>query len=345
MGIKVKLKKLNQYGMVSIIVTMILIIVMTLVVIAMSRNAIREQRQALDRQLSDQAFYNAESGINDWVNYLYNTSGLPDDKTACATLNPPYVGAPNPVIGTSGTNKYTCLLYDKTPQSIVFNNLGISDSKTIPITPNTNLRFLKFSWSSTSSVTTTTACNITSGSILPTSLPANCNLGGLEVNITDPGSLTRTNLVENNFLSYFLPGSGPPNSTVLFTSGRGSANQGLIGIPNCVNNVGCNIKIGLGLLAGQTVFLHVKSIYLANDIEITGTDFSGNPVSFSNAQFMIDATGKASDVLRRVQVRVGAISQYAGTDFSIRSQDAICKLITVEKDSAPATATIDPSCL
>ena len=47
-------KKLNQQGLVSIVVTMLLILVMTLVVLGMSRNSIREQRQALDRQLSDQ---------------------------------------------------------------------------------------------------------------------------------------------------------------------------------------------------------------------------------------------------------------------------------------------------
>ena len=354
MATKTRLKPLGDNGMVSIIVTMIMIIVMTLVVLAMSRNSITEQRQALDRQLSDQAFYNAESGINDWANYLSRNAGspnIPNQKSRCDNTEIPTPPSPLPSqqIGPDATNTYSCILYDKAPDSIIFSNLDPSDGKTMPITPNINLQRLVFSWTSTNVQTTTTGCNLTSGGLLPTSLPTNCNVGGLKVDLVDQSSLSRTNLTNNSFISYLLPNfsSTPaPPSTILLSAGRGTANQGLKGIARCVNNVGCSITVNIGgLPANNTLFLHIKSLYLANNVTITGFRNDGAPVRFLNGQILIDATGKANDVLRRVQVRVGAQNQYEPTDFSLRTVDAICKLITVNKDGTPQpTATLDPRC-
>ena len=142
MGRQLSLKK-DEKGIVSIIVTVILILVMTLIVLGMARNSAREQRQALDRQLSDQAFYNAESGINDWADYLFKNSSsitIPDRKITCQAEGLPAGTFPNPqpdnkIDGPNGANKYTCLLYDKAPQNILISSLSTSESKVMPITP------------------------------------------------------------------------------------------------------------------------------------------------------------------------------------------------------------------
>lgn len=351
MATKTRLKSLGDNGMVSIIVTMILIIVMTLVVLAMSRNAITEQRQALDRQLSDQAFYNAESGINDWANYLSRNAGstnIPNQKSRCDNTEIPTPPSPLPTqqIGPDATNTYSCILYDKAPTSIIFSNLDPKDGKTMPITPDISLQGLVFSWTSTNVQTTTGGCNFTVGGLLPPSLPPFCNVGGLKVDLVDQSSINRTDLTNNSFISYLLPNDSPilaPPSTILLSAGRGTANQGLKGIAKCVNNVGCSITVDIGgLPANSTLLMHIKSLYLTNNITITGFRNDGTPVRFINSQILIDATGKANDVLRRVQVRVGAQNQYEPTDFSLRTVDAICKLIRVDKDSA--TATLDARC-
>jgi PilX N-terminal len=359
MSFSLRLRKLGESGMVSIIVTMVLIIVMTLVVLGMSRNSIREQRQALDRQLSDQAFYNAESGIGDWAKHLSDPANalLPVDKTTCddSGYNRPAGGNQ---IGPDTENTYSCLLYDKAPRSIILSDLSISDSKTIPITSATGISSLVFSWTSSSAGgTVTSGCSVSAGGALPTTLgPTNCNLGGLKVDLVDPGVLNRTALTTNNFIAYLLPNNGGAGATLNYASGRGNsadpvpsvANQGLIGVANCANGTGCSISINFSpnnLPSNSTLFLHLRSLYQTNNVVITGIDSAGNPVRFINSQIMIDATGKAKDVLRRVQVRVGATSQYAGTDFSLRTADSICKLIDVNKDAVPATAAIDARCL
>jgi hypothetical protein len=55
----------REGGFVSIIVCMIIMTILSLITIGFAQIMAREQRQALDRQLSSQAFYAAESGVND----------------------------------------------------------------------------------------------------------------------------------------------------------------------------------------------------------------------------------------------------------------------------------------
>lgn len=347
MAEKYRLKSLGQEGMVSIIVTMVLIIVMTLVVLAMSRNSIIEQRQALDRQLSDQAFYNAESGINDWANYLYNNPTLQIEKTTCDSSG--FTGAPNNQIGTDPTNTYPCILYDKAPTSIVYSNVSPEEGKVVTINPNINLRTLTFSWKGSTQNILTAGCNSNTGSLLPTGLPANCNVGGVKLDLIDPSTANRDALINNNFTAYLLPNGSVAPSTINLSSGRGAAGQGMIGIARCTTAAGCSISINMdsfgagGLPANSTLYMHFRALYSSIDPTITGVDASGNSVRFNNSQTLLDATGKANDVLRRVQVRIGARSQYEQTDFSLRTVDSICKLITVDRDAA--IASIDSQCL
>ncbi len=58
-----KLKQ-NESGLAAIAVTMIIMGIVTLIVVGFATLMRREQRQALDQQLSTQAFYAAESGVN-----------------------------------------------------------------------------------------------------------------------------------------------------------------------------------------------------------------------------------------------------------------------------------------
>src|SRR6056297_3601709 len=131
----------NQAGFVSIIVASILMVIMTLITIGFTQLMQREQRQALDRQLSTQAYYAAESGINDFYTYLQASNESPDDfpfdqkeKTDCDTdaLSESFNGG---VLDDSGLIRYTCLQYDLDPETIELNNGSIEtdQSKVVPI--------------------------------------------------------------------------------------------------------------------------------------------------------------------------------------------------------------------
>src|SRR3954464_6641054 len=90
-NMRAKNAKLNsEAGMASFLIVMILMLVITLIVIGFAQVTRRNSREALDRQLSSQAFYAAESGVNVTTNAIIshvNTYGLGSlpTKTACGS--------------------------------------------------------------------------------------------------------------------------------------------------------------------------------------------------------------------------------------------------------------------
>ncbi len=345
---RVKFVRLNdESGMVSIMVTMILIIVMTLIVLAMSQDSNRQQRQSLDRQLSDQAFYNAESGINDWKNYLdaYSTSStLPVEKKECSltTYSGPSVPTPVPtpdVISGDTSNQYTCVLYDRAPTTIEYSKLLPGDGQTVELLPKDGgqINNLTFSWTFNPLVA---SCNnnITTTSVLP----SNCNTAGLQVSLIDSGAspIRRSDLINNAYISYMFPRTSGGATTDNFASRVGPANQGGRVLTNCTS-AGCTMKIQN--INKNRLLLHLETLYTSPDkIVISGQKPDGTAVRFVGAQTMIDSTGRSQDVLRRVRVRIPTQNSSSTIGFSaLRTALPICKLLTVDK--AARTATLDPS--
>lgn len=122
--------KNNQSGFASIIIAMVLILVLSLMTVGFAQLMQREQRSALDKQLSSQAYYAAESGVNDAVAAINN--GFDTSKTTCApytsaqanTLDSGNPKSPastyltNNQVGADTGAKYTCLLINLTPTFI-----------------------------------------------------------------------------------------------------------------------------------------------------------------------------------------------------------------------------------
>src|SRR5579862_1015912 len=113
------LKQKDQSGMASFLIVTIIVTLMALVSIGFSNLSSREQRQSLDRELSDQAYYAAESGLNDAKNYLSNPANQNTPNSSC---NAP--SANNFINGGdlsgSGVAKYTCVVINPTPTSMPF---------------------------------------------------------------------------------------------------------------------------------------------------------------------------------------------------------------------------------
>src|SRR5665647_2919352 len=113
--------KLNQSqsGMVAIFVTMLMIIVISLIVLGFAQVTRRNQRNTLDSQLSTQAYYAAESGVNDAASDLQRkiVAGAPlPSKTTCAMLEGSYDFTTKNTLTTDVS--YTCLLIDPNPSSL-----------------------------------------------------------------------------------------------------------------------------------------------------------------------------------------------------------------------------------
>lgn len=327
----------NERGLVSIIVSLVFITILSLVTMSFALLMRREARQALDRQLSTQAFYAAESGVNDAIQNLGNIQSNTDCGTnptgANATLAPGL--------------EYTCLLVNQAPTALEYQDVGTNDSTIARVKADSSIQKIRISWNSTEGSTNFATNNehyLPQGAFSATNTNGFSYIGGgtgiLRMDLIPiTGTLSRANIITNTQTAFLYPKSGAAGSVVQrgYTANNGSQGDFIDG--NCDASKQpryCSIEI-TNLPAGTTTYyLRLKSIYHASNVKIEGfsTNASTTPLSLVGSQVIIDATGKANDVLRRIQVRVPTSTNYYYPEFALESADDICKLIiTIPPDT------------
>ena len=364
----------NQAGMVSLIVTMILMVVMSLIVLGFARITRHEQRQALDRQLSAQAYYAAESGINDAVRALTNSpsyegydvgggnDGGTGNKTHCEP--DPAGGVPPSPLGP-GSNKvedpanpikseYTCLLINQNPTSLVFKPVGEGQAisadvrfKRPSVPGDATAESIVISWSPDDG-------SPVSPPVAPVFFPNfprrvvgitwNSNTAVARLQLTNFGSspddYSRINL-DNSTLTAFLYPVTAGVGTINF-SGL-PANHGQIIAGNCA----AICRVTINNVNTTHAFLRIGSIYRDSQITIQAYNTSSpEPLVMTGGQAVIDSTGKAQDVLRRIQVRLPLKAKSSPMNYALQATDGICKNFTIGPgfgvDSAPSICDFAP---
>jgi hypothetical protein len=89
----------------------------------------------------------------------------------------------------------------------------------------------------------------------------------------------------------------------------------------------------------NNMYLRLRSVYKPVKVNITAQNAGGTNVPLSGAQVVVDSTGKVSDVLRRIQVRVPIVTTGNYPEFALESMTTICKKFV----AWPGGATVDPS--
>lgn len=358
----------NQQGMVAIMVTIILMTIIGLVVIGFAKISQRDARQALDRQLSTQAYYAAETGVNDVgrkvAAALIARDGSFDfynSKTYCggggAGTSPVNDLAPAGASSTLDTVYkigYTCVKVDPRPTSIEYSP-ALKQGHSVIVRANTDavIKEVTFSWQSP--LGTNFDCPYPGGT--PGSLPPitgagawdtdQCNAGLLRVDIIPTvGNLSRNALIDGSMTAFLYP-----NNTATTGRNAGSAanitglgNQGAIIQSGCVGTDGtyaCNARINVGSIRTGYV-LRILPMYEDAFLSITATDGADKPQRIQNAQVVVDSTGKSQDVLRRIQVRlpINNFDPLSVPDYAIQATDGLCKvLISVRAPSVNGTVT------
>lgn len=326
----------KQAGMVAIMVTLILMIVISLIVLGFAQISRRNQRQALDRQLSTQAFYAAETGVNDAA-VLINAavaSGQPvADKPDCASNGGGFYTL-NPIIDSGNDIEYTCLTVDPTPGSLVKGSIGTRGTIIPLIAESGVIDTVTLKWFSTETTNATPAANCpsTKGTFPPSGQApwGSCGYGVLRFDLvrTDGAALSMAGLQSNTMTSFVVPlrPSGSGNvASVGYSSSLNGANN-LLGV--LCSNTECSLTINA--MGQSQYYMRVSSLYKDVALQITGTNASG-AVNFTGAQAVIDATGKAQDVLRRVQVRIPLFGTGVNllSDYAVQSSEALCKRFSV----------------
>lgn len=327
----------EQSGIVSLIVTMLIMFLLSLVVISFARVVRREQRQALDRQLNTQAFYAAETGVNQAINALktgYTGNTGNGEKTTCdPDVAGPLAGTANELDATVGI-KYTCLLIDRAPTALVYDDVGTNQSKVVPIKRADNgvINAITIAWQGKSEdAGGFVSCPAVGG--FPDAYPAACKTGVLRIDLVPvAGSISEAALSTTAMTIFLQPrtsGTGP----IVYGPATIGSNQGLTVAGSCsaaTTPKFCTAQIS-GLSANE-YRLRMKSVYLANAVTICSPDcLSG--ADLADAQATIDATGKANDVLRRIQVRYPLAITGVGVDNALFSNQTICKRLAITSTS------------
>ena len=333
--------RLNEEGIVSIVVTLIIMIVLTLIVTGFAQLARREQREALDRQLSAQASYAAESGINALKAALPFISAT--SRTDCND-NSIVVGSnqPDPFAEKnkklSDNTSYTCLLFNKQLTELRYQGVGADDAVIAPLSLKNSsgasipLGNLNISW------------NAKNGS---KSVYSNSNLGVFPSTQAwgDSIGILRLDLIPIPNTGIAISPAGLDGSTKSFllqprTNGDvekriGDIKNGdVIGV-TC-NSGNCSFKITE--LIENKYYLRMRSIYNPSSVTLNNQAQGGGSSTnvFTNAQIEIDSTGKATDVLKRIKVRIvdttSTSSIKSGSifpEYVFSSKDNLCKRLSL----------------
>jgi len=344
--------KNNQSGLASMVIVILIMTLLTLIVISMTQNSNREQRQALDRQLNSQALYAAESGIADAKDYIAKNTDAPKKKTKCDNTEIPgaTVGQQfkdkNPQVGDAELGAvYSCVLYDREPESLVFDNVDTGSPVIMPIEDagGLTIRSLTFNWKKKGSGTGPTSGGQTNvhtyggcqGSgqteVLLRNWPSTgCDAGMLRVELINPAPTDRDTFLDRTFLAYFKPTPNEPTPTIQYSQAATLDRQGALVNGKCDENGECTATITN--VNSTKLYLSLRSLYIPNELtSIKGVaeiaDGTTRPVKFREAQVSVDSTGRAADILKRISVRV-PLSGLQGsliTPFVLQTSDDLCK--------------------
>ncbi|MCA9324750.1 hypothetical protein KDA23_01635 [Candidatus Saccharibacteria bacterium] len=340
----------QQRGIVSIFTAMLLLIIVSLVVLGLAQISRREQRVSLDTQLSTQAFYAAESGVNDAIEAIRSQvsgSGGALPKTQCLT-DPNYPTLTGNVINAAKNVAYTCLLINPKP-SVLTSSLS-SGPSVFALTPEhpSSLNQIILEWDSVAAGNFASCPNTLSVGTTNYFVARDnwqCNYGVVRIDLVPvaSGSLNRTALQNNTYTLFFVPtqnGSSNPSYPAVMPD---DARNGQIMAASCNNNNALATPpyhcTGTVNVPAGNYYMRATATYRTGfDLRVSANNAAGN---FIGSQVIVDSTGKAQDVLRRILVNVdlkGDNSSVASA--ALMSGDSVCKRFSITEGN---TITVDTS--
>ena len=340
----------NQSGMISLIICMMLMIVISLMTLSFATLSRREQRQALDKQLSTQAFYAAETGINDASKaILDNPSAVGDisdcDTTSQAKINPS--GISSGILDATSNVSRTCVFVDQTPSQI--DDVVGESASTVFLISATGLTALDIYWENDSAV---------SSPVFPPTIDTAAGALSQDVgwNSSTPVVLTvqlipfpttgtnRAAIAGGLIYVLGYPTSSTTNQTATTTNLNGRLMGGGCATSNTStpNNWPRQCKITINGLSGQ-YYIILKSTYDPVHATVEGRDAGNVRLPFVGAQVLIDSTGRANDVTKRIKIYRPLRASANLPSSVLEIGDDLCKRLQTEPSNTTTDSAI-PSC-
>ncbi len=306
----------DERGLVSFMITIVMMVVISLIVIGFTQVANRNRRQALDRQLSTQAFYAAESGINAAVTAIRadQAAGQPIARQTTCTGS----DYPATTLNASPLVRYTCVLVNPTVPDLHISPTTQSSS-VVPVNPvdgSTGAPVrpteLTFSWAVSAGQDPNPSLCSTPGVFRPTPPgpgTESCGYSLLRVDLLKQVGDTSSGALAGNTSTFYLQpvSSGASDYTFGDSAGRtfASTKANRVAASCSASTRRCTATILLdGSTSHQRYVARVTGLYREPRDVIIDARRNTTNLSFSDAQVVVDVTGKAQDVLRRVRATV-----------------------------------------
>lgn len=346
----------NQAGFASLVIALMLVLVLSLTTVGFAELMRHEEKSALDKHLSSQAYYAAETGINDAAKAI--NSGFALSKPYCGTWTGPASNGTNYLmnnnVGNDSSISYPCLLIDPAPPSLEYDPVDDSDNAKVFLMTGTNttdptqnelIKQIKISWQASDSGVTnfapagTTSFDKASVWNYPPVLR-------IALTPLASGQIGRASLMNNTFNAYLYPnGAASPGAAdaapVLYADSIGADGGAILdGKCNTGNSLYCNVVITN--LGQENYLLDLRALYKTAHVKISAQGYDGSNLRIKNAQTLVDSTGKAQDILRRVQVRLPSNNTYVRSHYVLETPNNICKQLQLTPDSSGSSSSCSP---
>lgn len=294
----------EQSGMAAIMFAMFIVIVISLIAFGFAVIVRNDQRQTLDKTLSNQAIYAAESAINKKQRDIAAGVGEPTNINDC-DLDP----IAQEVLNTEMPGvTIACLTWNKAPDDITFNNVGSNPAITRIATDSSAINSLRITWAKSGTVIFDGELDRLVLSTMPT----------LRITVAQERDI-------NNVRTAFI--NPQDNGTVIEMTDV----SGIIGDADCSDNT-CTALIrdlpgtwnngqGYGWISISSLNGISDPVTIRAYSSMNATD---SPVSIVGAQAEIDATAKSQDVIKRLKARVSLIENTWRPGFAVMA-DELCK--------------------
>jgi Tfp pilus assembly protein PilX len=319
-----------ESGMIAIMVTLIMMIVISLLVLGFAQVSRHEQRNTLDNQLSSQAYYAAESGVNDAASAIrlkLDTGKIPARQKCNDNSN--YNFTASSQLGPDVS--YSCVLIDPAPMKL---NYAVgSNPVVVPMESGSGVTFktITVSWTpiklpdGTYPANPLSGCPNAAGSLPPMAGSGawSCGYSMLRTEMVPTTVVSRSSLLANSKVNFLEPVTSSPGTAVSSVGGKV--------IPaKCVGGVKPTCQVVFSGLTGPDYYMRLSAIYGTTNVTVTASDLVG-PVGIAGAQVDIDVTGNAHGVLRRVLVAVDLTdaNRVRLPSAALAVGDTICKRFAV----------------
>lgn len=356
---------IKQTGFVSIIVASLLMVILALITVGFTRIMQREQRQALDRQLSRQALYAAESGINDVLDAIDNDLNLSPtadytgiSKASCDVNGLGPHGNGNLSGPADDTIAYTCALFNQQPGSLKY-DLDIEDSKIVELrTASTNnFESVEITWGNPggNNLVLLPDCGDSIDLILQNPPNPSNRVSTVRFDLTRiAGSYDRGNMLADTEYLYLVPCYETVPSAYGTHSFDPTSRGDAIPVPCSGGGAEpCRVVID-GLLndnpltgvadATNRMFARVRPLYESAQLSMSAQENTGAgpvPAQFTGAQISVDVTAKSNDVVRRLSASVPFESSVEVPEVALQVFNGICKRLDIINETPGSENVVD----